>query len=119
MPLTHPGPLAAVAAAPDKPFRRLFVGAWLLLFVGLGLLGVAVSRIGGVCAFVPCGPLVGSVGFVGVDGQVEIVVGESSAPDVTGLQVLCGDDPDADDPPVLWEIERVRPTSARRPDRRR
>ncbi|MBD8059954.1 hypothetical protein IC607_13345 [Cellulomonas sp. JH27-2] len=58
----------------------------------------------------PCEPLVGSVGFVGVDGQLEIVVGERTAPDVTGLQVVGGNDPDAEDAPVHWEIERVRPT---------
>jgi len=81
MALTHPGPMRPVAPPPARPFPLAFAVAWTVLLGGIWLIGLSVSRIGGLCAFVPCEPLTGSLGFVAVDDQVEILVGERSAPE--------------------------------------
>ncbi|MGB3412491.1 MAG: hypothetical protein WBA45_14985 [Microthrixaceae bacterium] len=79
-----------------------------LLVLGTALAFAPVVAIDGVCVFVPCSPLAGSVAFAETnDGQVSIETGPLTADALRQLQIVEGEWPASEDRVVLWGIERT------------
>jgi hypothetical protein len=102
----RPGPAPGLRGAV-----RTLVAGLVLVLLGLVIAGPRVAAVvseAGVCAMVPCDPLVASVGFTVAEGGAPVVhTGPRSAQQIEAVEVRTGSEDGSGDGTVLWRVDRA------------